>query len=290
MAFTVRSTDERFLELLRRYLLEFRVDDGPDDYLYQADCGKERVLPGGKVVRGKAFLYLGSLRIYGGALWEEMAGRLISSVRDLVTAHSNEFLRVRAVGVEVGGAATILPSAPNPHLPALAAMLVRAGARYLGDETVNIDPVLHRVHGLRLPLLLDTRDLVHFPELPRPRGRSRLPDAPEKLGAKTPRVPVRLGDLAGGDGVAGPSPLRGIVFPEFRPGARTELRPLGASEGLFQFVEAALNLHIWTDRGLVLMRQLLEEAGVRRLVVGSLPEAADLLLASLSDPSSPDGG
>jgi hypothetical protein len=68
------------------------------------------------------------------------------------------------------------------------------------------------------------------------------------------------------------------VFPEFRPGEETRLEPAGGAEILFRFAETRLNLHVWGDRTLVLMRDLLEESSVSRLVVGSLPDAARLVV------------
>jgi hypothetical protein len=70
------------------------------------------------------------------------------------------------------------------------------------------------------------------------------------------------------------------VFPVFRPGRPTELQDIGAAEALFEFTQAVLNLHVWTDRALVVMRDILTSVPAARLVVGSIPEAADLLVAA----------
>jgi hypothetical protein len=272
----VRSTDERFLELLRGHLGRFRVDEVSDDATFQVDCGTQRALPGGKVLRPIANLYLGRLRIFCGPRWEDMAGRLISGVRDMVTTHSNEFVRLRAVGAVIGERALILPSPPNPHLPALAAMLVRSGAGYLGDEVVNLDPILRRIHGLSLPILVDVSDLGHFPEA---NGRARrLPreERPEGSDSRTPRRPIPV-ELLGGH-PASPAELGWIVLPSFSPGETTRIEPVTAAEGVFRLVEAMLNSHIWGERALILARDLVETVPVSRLIIGSLPDAAELLM------------
>lgn len=280
LGFTVRATDRAFLDLLDDHLHEFRVERAADAVNhFSADVGVDTVLPGGKVVRGKSRLYIGALKIFEGTERDEMAGRIVSGVRDLATQHSNEFVRIRAGAVAVGGRALLLPSLPEPHLPALVAAMVRGGAAYLGDELVQIDPVLRNVHGSPLPLLVDTVDLGLFPELGRAPGRRRLAMVrdPAQVGAKTPRRPVRLDQLSGR--AAPPTPPGRIVFPSFEPGRPTELREVGRAEALFRLTQAALNLHVWTDRALVVMRDLLESVPVTGLVVGSIPEAASLLAA-----------
>jgi hypothetical protein len=62
-----------------------------------------------------------------------------------------------------------------------------------------------------------------------------------------------------------------------------ELRQVGSAEALFRFTQACLNLHIWGDRALVLMREMLATVRVEEIVVGSVTEAADLLLESSSE-------
>jgi hypothetical protein len=274
MEFAVRSTDPRFLELLRRLLGRFRVDDGLDDIMFSADSGVERTLPGGKVIRGRSRLYFQGIKIFSGSVREEMAGRLISGIRDWTNDQSNEFLRVRAGGVTVGGEAMLMPSSPEPHLPAMVAQLVKSGAGYLGDEIVNLDPVLVHAHPLPLPLLLDGRDLKHFPELEAGREKPRRRAASEALNRQR-RRPVLLEELGGAPASA--SPIRWIAFPSFDAGGRTDLESLPPSEALFRLSQAALNLHIWRDRAFVLMKKMIETARTARLTVASVPEAAERL-------------
>jgi hypothetical protein len=283
LGFTLRATDQSFLELMRAYLPEFRVERTEAVNHFSADVGVDAVLSGGKVVRGKSRLYIGALKIFEGTERDEMAGRIVSGVRDLATQYSNEFVRVRAGGIVIGERAVLLPSMPEPHLPALIATMVRNGAGYLGDELVGIDPVLRRVHGSPLPILVDTVDMELFPELGRTPGRRRLAMLrdPDRLGAKTPRRPVRLEELSGR--AASPVTPEWIVFPTFQAGRPTELQEIGKAEALFAFTQAVLNLHIWADRAFVVMQDLLGRVPTARLVVGSIPEAADLLAAG------PDG-
>jgi hypothetical protein len=266
--------------MLRVHLGPFVQDEASDELLFSAECGQPRDLVGGKRIEGRKRLFIGALKIYDGFSFDEMAGRLISGVRDIATRASNEFVRFRAGGVVFADQVTLLPSAPSASLPALVASLVRSGCGYLGDEITNVDPVLRRVHGGSLPLLLDPRDVEELGGIARTPSRRRRRE-PSGDGPKGPRLPVRLEEL-GGTRSAPAAPAR-VVFPTFQPGGRTELRQVGSAEALFRFTQACLNLHVWGDRALVLMREMLATVRVEEIVVGSVTEAADLLLESSSE-------
>lgn len=265
--------------MLRGYIGAHRVEaPAGAGWSFSADCGETKTMAGGKVVHGISRLYSGAMKIFEGRVKDEMAGRLISGVRDLTTQHSNEYVRIRAAGVVFGSATILLPSPPQPHLPALAGLLVQRGGAFLGDEVVNVDPILRRVHGVPLPLLIDGFDLPLFPHIDREPTRRKMRGTWEEIEARTPRRPVPVDALGGTAAEA--SPVGAIVFPFFEEGEETRLEPFGGAAALFRFTEATLNLHVWTDRAFVLQRELMEEVPVSRLVVGSLPEAADVLAAA----------
>jgi hypothetical protein len=273
MDVAIRSTNGRFLDLVRSYLGDLRLGEKPARYVhFSADCGIERGLSGGREVRGKKKLYVNMLLVYDGRLEDEMAGRFLSMVRDMATNNANEFVRVRAVGVVLDNSAVLLPSpAPQAELATLAGLLVRAGAGYLGDEIVNIDPVLMRAYGVALPLLIPSPDIALFPELGREEPRRQTGPS----GARVWRRPVPVAEL-GGRSVDW-APIGRVVFPRFEPGATTELQPLSRAEAVFAMSESLLNLHVWNERALLLIERLLRDVSVERLVVGSLPEAVDVL-------------
>ena len=276
MNFAVRSTNVGFLELVRGYLGPFRVDGGAEDVLYSADSGQEKALPGGKTVHAISRLYLGGLRIFYGLDKDQMAGRLIGSIRDKITSYEDQYVRLRTGAVTLDEGALIMPSPAEPRLPALVAMLTRSGARYLGDELVHIDPVLRQAHGVSsppLPLLINEPELPFFPELRREPARRRRREREEA--STVTRRPVVLKELNAEP--AEPAPVRWIAFPYFVPGAITEFQPVARSEALFRFSQALLNFNIWGDRAFILLREMLESASVARLIVGSLPDAAELL-------------
>lgn len=246
--------------------------------LFSADLGQERMLPGGRVIHGKRTLYWETLRIYAGRSDEEMAARVVGFARDRATQLTNEYVGVRAGAVSITSGAILLPTPPEPHMAALVGLMLRPGVGYLGDEQVNLDPILHWIHGLGLPLMVDTEDAPLFadvlePVRSRPTRRREL--APEVRGAtvRQPLLPTSRGAEW-----AEPAPLAWIIVPSFSPGSETKVEPFGGAEAIFALTQAVLNLHIWEDRALILIRDLLDSIPVSRLTVGSLPEAAELIL------------
>jgi hypothetical protein len=244
--------------------------------MFSGSVGEDRSLPGGKRTRGVHNLYSDMLRIYRGPYLQEMAGRLLSAARDVLTNGQDEFVLVRGGAVEVGEGALVMLTPPDLHRASLTALLAQRGARFLGDGVLELDPVLRRIHPSPFPPLLYEADLELFPSMRDQLVRRRKRDDREREILLPPR-PVSVEDLQAERG-RDPAPVRWIVFPDFDLGAETSLEPAGGSQALFRFIEAVLNLHVWRDRGLLLARELLEDGAVSRLVVGSIPEAADLLM------------
>jgi hypothetical protein len=263
--------------MVRPHLDSLRVDEpGEHASMFSASVSEDRLLPGGKRTRGVHNLYFGMLRIYRGPYLEEMAARLLSAARDVLTNGQDQFVLLRAGAVEIQGGALVMPTSPDPHRASLAALLAQRGARFLGDGVLELDPVLRRIHPSPLPPLVYEADLELFSGLPKQVVRRRKRDDTEREVLLPPR-PVPLDQLAA-ERAEVPTPIRWIVFPRFEAGAETRLEPAGGSEILFRFTEAVLNLHVWRDRALLLARELLEGGAVSTLMVGSIPEAADLLM------------
>jgi hypothetical protein len=265
----VRATDERFLDALGPYLDPFRVTEPPESNTrYSAIVGEDRELPGGKRVTGINYLYLESLRVFRGRHRESMAGRLLSTIRDMYTAPRNEFVRLQAGSVVFGDGAVTFPSSPDRRVSTFVSFLVKRGGKLLNDAVAHLDPVLHRVHGMPIPLLISARDMDMVPELPgdKPRSGKR-----QELDLR-PLAPEALGGA-----LSEPRPLRWLIFPAFVPGEDSRLEAFGGAEALFGLTQACLNLNVWRDRSLGLFRHLLNEVAVSRLVVGDPDEAAALV-------------
>jgi hypothetical protein len=124
---------------------------------------------------------------------------------------------------------------------------------------------------------MDTEDLPRFPELNRPVQRRRQKGLTELARLAAHRQPIRPDELGSAPSTE-PVPLRWIVFPRFGNGSEDGLHPAGGAEALFRFAETRLNLHVWGERALVFMRQLLETVPVSLLTISDPERAADLLV------------
>jgi hypothetical protein len=262
---------------VRRYLGTFAADGSVlaelPVYPFSANVQPDKTIAGGKVVQGLQTLYVQTLQLYKGRSMRDMLGQMLFSARDFVTGVQNQFVRFRGGAVTLGNGAVVLASDYQPHLPALVGRLLEGGARFLGDEMVHVDPILRHVHPLPFPLLLDLPDTGLFPRVmpevdQRRRGR-------RETVARHAVLPAELGSQAGD-----PAPLRWLVFPRFDDEQESRLEAASGSGLVFSLTAANLNLDIWGDRGLLFFRDLLETSAVSRLTVGSIPEAADLIMAS----------
>ena len=275
--FEIRSTEPSFLDDIRPYLAGYEaMEDELTDlatYLFSAIPGEDRRLPGGMVARGLHSVYAQGMRIYHGLDREAMVGSLLHMMRSLTLDYLDEFVRIRGGSVAVNGGGLLLATAEDrPETAALVAMLLRRGAAYLGDEVSLIDPVLRRLHPSPLPVLVDVAAASLVPGIGPGGAASRSGRAAPGRYAVSPEA---LGSRS-----ADPTPLRWVVFPSFEPGSPTILEPAGGAGAVFGLSRACVNLDVWEERGLILFRELAEGAAISRLVIGSLEEAADLLIES----------
>lgn len=278
--FEIRSTDPSFLDQIRPFLAGYRAtEEGLRElatYLFSVIRGEDRRLPGGMITRGLHSVYAQGMRIYHGPDPGAMVGSLLHMMRSLSVDYLDEFVRIRGGSAVVGRGGLLLPTPEDrPEIATLVAMLLTRTAAYLGDEISLLDPVHRRLHPSPFPVLVDVV------------GASRLPiigpGAPRRSKRSEPgRYAVTPEAL--GSGRADPAGVAWIVFPSFEPGAPTRLEPAGGSSAVFGLSQACANLDVWEERALELFRGLVEEAAISRLVIGSMEEAAGLLIEGTPSP------
>ena len=262
-AFRIRTTSPTCAELVLRAVGACRSADVPDDApTFHLEDGDER-----------SRLSLDDKLLLKNAKPGNAFARLVWHVMNNAVAEARHVLVVHAgVVVAPDGNAVVLPAASGGGKTTLTAGLVRAGFDFLSDEMMAIDPASLRV-------------------LPVPRSLFVKPGTFEALGLEPPHVseaarrlldgtwPVTPDDLRPG-ALGGPSPVRTIIAPTYRPGSETRIERVSRATGLSDLASQAFNLEMFGGpAGIELLAEVVRSASCYRLAVGRLDEA----VAAVSD-------
>ncbi|MFN8024856.1 MAG: hypothetical protein U0W40_00430 [Acidimicrobiia bacterium] len=176
----------------------------------------------------------------------------------------NERPVVHAGAVALDDVGVLLPGVSNAGKSTLTAALVRDGFGYLSEEGVAFEPGSPTMLPYPRPLTISEAGLALFPDIEL--------DAPGVIGPWegdwfVPASVVRPGC------VAGPTPVRVVIFPRYDPGAATTLTPISRAEAVRDLVANSIG---YGDR----MRPLLDHYAVvidgcecHRLTTNDLGEA-----------------
>lgn len=180
------------------------------------------------------------------------------------------YLLVHAGAVAYADRGVLLPAPAGSGKTTLVAALVAAGFQYLSDEVGVFDP--------------RTWQLLPFAKsLSVKRGGARaLASVHAELAKDVPHL------RSGRELIwylppptaawpSGPVPLRYIVLPEYVPGARTELVPIGRMPALSRVVQQSYKLQAHGAYGLGGLIEALRTADCYALTVGQLRPAVDQL-------------
>lgn len=188
-------------------------------------------------------------------------------------ARTPDALLVHAAAAEREGVGVVLPAPMEAGKTTLVAGLVRAGWRYLTDETVAIDDRTGLIQPYPKPLSVDRGSWTVLAEL-----------APE-VG---PRVAPYLKDqwLVAPDAirphaVGGPVAPSLIVAHHYRAGAETRLEPAGPAEIVALMAEQTFNFRVAAGTNLDRLAAVVAGARCYRLTVGDLDLACELITGLL---------
>ncbi|MDX6752119.1 PqqD family peptide modification chaperone [Geminicoccaceae bacterium 1502E] len=181
---------------------------------------------------------------------------------------------LHAAMLRAGEDCLLLPAAPGSGKTTLSAALARAGLAYHSDEVTLLDGERLAARGVPLcpavkegswPVLKE-----RYPELDR-QPRHRRGD--DKIVRYLP-PPVHPGDRA----LDRHWPVRWIVFPRYRAGAATALRPLARIEALRRLLDECLALRLQLDEAAVeRLARWIEGIECHELEVGDLDAAVGLV-------------
>jgi hypothetical protein len=199
-------------------------------------------------------------------LWE--ANRhAIDETRDLALVHASAAV--------VDGRAIVLPGPMGAGKSTLAAALVQAGAGYLPDEIVAIDP--------------GTRLVVPYPKYLSlgPALAHLVPDRPVSQRSFVGDQLLVSPEVIRPDAVAAPAPPGVVVFPRYRPGATTTVDPLRPAAALAALAQHAFHLETDGPRVLATFADTVQQAACFALESSDVDDARDALLTLLDAARAP---
>jgi hypothetical protein len=194
--------------------------------------------------------------------------RLVWEINQGVVAEPGARLLLHAAAVEHGGRVVLLPGGPGAGKSTLAAGLVRAGLRYVTDETVAIDATNRTVVPYPKPISLEFGSASALaPFVPEP-GSVLVTESGSWLLAPGTIRPDAIAP-------AGCLP-RIVVLPSYARGRATALRPISRAAAAMTLAEQAFNFATLPG-ALELVADLVRGCSCFELAVGDLRRACDLV-------------
>jgi hypothetical protein len=243
-------------ELTQGYLAGFEPVDGvaPSSYVMHVNPDATITLTFGDEVVGDAVFPWRAVSLLG---WH-----VNNTVVDL-SAGTYTLLHAAAAARE--GLAVIL-AAPMEHGKTTTVTgLIRAGFAYLTDEAVAINADSLTIEAFHKPLTLDKGSWPLFPEL-RPRSDADLGSS-WWVQASAIRADAAIARAHAGL----------IVFPTYRAGSVTELRPIGQTSAVIRLAESTFAFTVHAPRNLATLARLVRSAPAYELAIGNLDEAVSLI-------------
>lgn len=199
----------------------------------------------------------------------QLFSTLLWHVNRRVVADSQDRLLIHASAVTFEDAALIFPAPMEAGKTTLAAGLLRSGFAYCTDETVAIDPESGFIEPFPRALSVDPGSWRVLADM-----RPTVPPGVERYLANQWQVPpasIRK------DAIAGPTRIGFVVTPRYRSGTSTQLELLPRAEAVKELAEHAFNFHRFGASGLRLLARVVRNATCRRLAIGDLDAACELL-------------
>jgi hypothetical protein len=202
----------------------------------------------------------------------EAVAWLLWHVNQQAAIGSSRYLLLHSAAVELGGRALLVPGSSGAGKSTTCAALVQAGAGYLTDELVALEPRTTTVVPFAKSLHLDhgARHALGIGEGSVEPGHAAAPDhvAPSVLASHP---------------IGSPCVPRWIAFPDRdgRDGAGSDIVRLSAPDALVELLAHSVNLDRHGGKGLEVLAELAQSCKCYRLTYGDAGSAAKELLSEI---------
>lgn len=265
--FDIRTTDTALGRHLDRILDVFATEADDPAVTYS-------VFTRGTAERPRFSVYLGARRLIthrnpsialSYLLWS-FNTESVSSTSGTVVLHSG--------AVERDGVGVMLPASQESGKTTLVTGLLHRGFRYVTDEAVVVDIATGRIRPFPKALGIDGGSWALFPDLAPEVSEDLAPWLRNQWHVPAAAVGAELSD--GGE-------VRLIISPRFRPGDRTELRPMSQAEMLVVLSENSFNRASWGRAGFEAAADLVRRTRCALLPLSDLDRACDLVESAVAE-------
>jgi hypothetical protein len=221
-------------------------------------------------------LALDDERMFVAPVRERLLSSLVQHVNRRAVERSHG-LALHAGGVEHDSISFVFPAAMEAGKTTLAAGLVRAGLGYLTDEAVVVDPRTLMIQPYPKPFSLDPGSWDLFPEF-EPHADLASDEYKAYDWQIAPDAVGRIGRSC---------PIGMIAFPQYTPGAETELIPMARAEALVELAKNTFRFDARPREALDVLADVVRAAECYRFTVGDLASAVELVTSAVGATPSP---
>jgi hypothetical protein len=252
--FTVAAALPEQERALAELLAPFETSEPDDDatcYELHAEPGHYRLTVDGVILRESRDP-------------EEPLEMLLWRIGEQTVAAERDRLFLHSGVVAAGDHAVLLPAASGSGKSTTTFGLVQSGLGYLSDEYAVLDPGSGRVGPFPRALTLKAGTRRAYPEI-----EELAALVPSGAGSTLHVPPGRLR----GPVVTDSLPVGWVVFPRYRPGTSTTLRPLSKAETCVWLLRSTFRLDEHGTDALAPLAAIAEQAPGHELVTADLAEA-----------------
>jgi len=195
-----------------------------------------------------------------------------------VALDCRRFLQVHAACVSGRAGGVLLAGKPEAGKTTLAAALTLGGWQYLCDEFALIDPASGMLQPFPKALNVKAGSAAVLNRL-----APRLALRPSRRACGKGRVTVLPVARIRAGAVGTATPLRTVLFPTYRAGARSVLREISAGDALMRLGRLSFNFDQHAGAGVELLARLLRSARCFEMESGTIGGAIELVERATQD-------
>jgi HprK-related kinase A len=189
-----------------------------------------------------------------------------------IVARRSDFLQVHAASMARDGQGVVLAGASGAGKSTLVAGLLARGWNYLCDEFALIKPTTLELHPYPKAVCIKAGafDVVRRLGLRFSRDRYYAKAIKGRVGYISPH------DL-GPRTVAGPCPVRYVIFPQYGGDCEPRVRPVPRARAAFALLSQVLNRDVFAQRAVALLGRVVRDAQCFALESGALEGTCEMI-------------